>query len=416
MKRGIEVVLASLLLCAPLTAQVLEEGWMTLTFLRIRQPDGTMREYRNVPVPYRMERIRATPWRSRATSFGEFTVQASNTIAYRNDNGNESYFYTPEMSSALDDITLDPVGFNREWRTMTFGYNADDLEFALVRWIVFDTFVPGRGAGRSAFDGVIADFGTIRWWPAGQFKLTVDLAGSGFTFAVPDGECYVAQQYREPDPSGEGPFIRTINPIFSGRGVTIGSSADAFFFDSDENGIYDETEIDWFDGPPNEANFLWVVTVGGSIEIALPTQFEIPFGAQAGGNLQSLWSSDDNRLAIQARRSPAVADPAMQLLINGGISPGRVSGLKFILESQATYAIPVKIEWYNFAQGRWDTKWQGTATQTDSVVEVAEPNRAAEYVSSSNTLRVRVSWFDNGITDISWGCAIDQAVWHVIRP
>lgn len=416
MKSGIAILFASMFLVAPLGAQVVEEGWMTLTFLRIRQPDGTMKEYRNVPVPYRMERIHATPYRSASTSFGEFTVQASNTIAYKNDNGANTYFYTPDMSSALDDITLDPLGNGLQWRTMTFGYNADDLEYALVRWIVFDTFVPGRGAGRSAFDGVIADFGTIRWWPAGQYKLTVDLARSGYTFAVADGECYVAQQYREPDPSGEGAFMRTINPIFSGRGPTTGTSADAFFFDSDENGIYDETEIDWFDGPPNEANFLWIVEVGGNVEVALPVSMQIPFGAQTRGNLQSLWNSDDDHVFIQARRSPAVADPTMQVILQAGISPGEVSGLKFILESQATYEIPMTIEWFNFTHNRWDVVWQGRATRTDSVVQYAEPNRAREYVSSSNQLRVRVSWFDDGVTDLSWGCAIDQAVWHVIRP
>ncbi|MER3467019.1 MAG: hypothetical protein C4340_08125, partial [Armatimonadota bacterium] len=128
MKPGIGVFIASLFLVAPLGAQVVEEGWMTLTFMRIRQADGTMKEYRNVPVPYRMERIHATPYRSGSTSFGELTVHASNTIAYKNDNGANTYFYTPDMSSALDDITLDPLGNGMEWRTMTFGYNADDLE------------------------------------------------------------------------------------------------------------------------------------------------------------------------------------------------------------------------------------------------------------------------------------------------
>ncbi len=414
--RKLIAILALFLVLPPLAGQVVEEGYLTLNFLRLRQPDGTMKEFRNVKVPYRMERIHATPYRSGSTSFGEFDVQAQNTLVYKNDNGANTYFYTPDMSSALDDITLDPSGNDLEWRTMTFGYHAEDLEFALVRWIVFDTFVPGRGAGRSAFDGVIADFGTIRFWPAGDFKLTVDLAGSGYTFAVTDGECYVAQQYREPDPSGEGPFMRTINPIFSGRGPTIGTSADAFFFDSDENGIYDETEIDWFDGPPNEANFLWAVEVGGTIETVLPVSMQVPFGAITSGNLQSIWFSDDSHLFIQARRSPAVADPSMQLVVQGGLSPGEVSGLKFIFESQAVYQVPMVIEWWNYAQNRWDTVWSGRAPRTDEVIVYADPNNAANYVSSSNQVKARISWFDDGITDLSWGCATDQAVWQVVRP
>ena len=60
---------------------------------------------------------------------------------------------------------------------------------------------------------MMADFGGFVTLPVGTWDVTVNIAIVGCV--IPDGEFYMAQQFREPDPTGEGAFDTAYSTVFT---------------------------------------------------------------------------------------------------------------------------------------------------------------------------------------------------------
>ncbi|HZH97983.1 MAG TPA: hypothetical protein VEX38_03355, partial [Fimbriimonadaceae bacterium] len=146
-----------------------------------------------------------------------------------NANAGSGYGYSEDNPSSLDDITMSG-GAGAAWKHLTFGMAVEYTgQPFIIRWIGYNNYTTGRGAGVSAFDGVINDFG-VRW-PAEsaprQVIVTIDVSVAGMV--APSNKLYLAQQFRFNQANGEGPFIPVWTVFNASAPATVGSSEDFFF-------------------------------------------------------------------------------------------------------------------------------------------------------------------------------------------
>jgi hypothetical protein len=353
-----------------------------------------------------------------------------NVDIYRNINGSGSYFVSNEdfpIPSCLDDVRILPSGVNSSWKTLTIGLETKTAQRFLVRWKVYWTYTSGFGAGISAFypdpPAPNRDFGGYIELPEGTYLLTFNIAGVGCN--TPQAQMYFVQQFRWPQfpERGEGPFASyVVQSVFSGFGPSIGSSENLFYYDWDPiDGIYDETEFDNFGTEPGEeANLALGIAASGSQETVLPTSFTAIWGVVTGGNLASLWSSDDNRLVIREAPPVALGGPSVRLLVEGGVSSSNIAGFEFVLESRVPVvgnAVTQTIELFNYVTNQWVLFDSRFATTTDSVIQLVVPNNPTHYISSQNRMRSRISFYDPGsLITFGWTGQVDQAIWRINYP
>lgn len=368
-------------------------------------------------VPFVAERIKAVrgplPF-----AFGAGGAHGADVTIFRNDNGDATYFYTPEMPSSLDDVGLGAGGQNAPWKLLTNGVNVDAPQTFLIRWQVFDTFVQGRGPDRSAFDGVFGDFGGIvrQITAPGAYKVTYDIGVIGLR--VPDGGCYLATQYRQPQTNGEGAFLPAFSAVFSGGGVSYGTSEDLFFWDGQPDGIYDETEPDNYGGPPNDANHLLAITTAGTSQTIFPQLVRAEFGRLVSGDVGDLWFADDAYVQIQQILPFSVSNPDAAMLVETTAPPGTPTSLIFTWEGSVNQPnLNQTIKLFNFATNQYVTFDSRTATTSDSRVEAIVTSNPAQYVSSTRRMRALISWKP---TDrqlfVPFTAKGDLTTWTIVTP
>ncbi|MBA3727086.1 MAG: hypothetical protein H0W86_11740 [Armatimonadetes bacterium] len=417
MKRVLFFILLLLAAFAPAVSQRNESwGTMKATFGSVRLPDGTYQNVTGREVPFHAVRIGDAP------GMNEIPIPGNDLVtAYHNDNGDSSHFASGgPMPSSLDDIVMTSAGQGAPWRLLTVFWNIEATQQFLVRWQVFDTHVPGLPSGESSFSGVIADFGGFFSRPEpGFWMITFDIGGQ-INVTVPDGGCFFAQQFREPDPSGEGAFIPFVQPGFGGGGVAVGSSDDVFWFDANpEDGIYHDDEQDNFGGPPNEANFLLKIEVGGTQTVLTPVSFSFFRGSLIGGDLGSLWYSDDDRLRGRPGVVFSTAEFPMQLIAETIAPSNNILTLKFTLEARTSVAnMTQRIELFNFVSNSWVQVDSRPSSTSDSTVEVIVTQNIDQYVNSQNRrMRAKISFKPTSTVFVyPWIASLDRTVWTVTTP
>jgi hypothetical protein len=394
-------------------------GVMTLTHGFVTRPDGTRVSVVGAQIPFVAERVAASPFRPLA--LGANGSAPSNVTIYSNDNGEQTYFYTPEMPSSLDDAKLSPVGNGAPWRFLTNGVHTSAPQTFLIRWQVFNRFVQGRGAGRSAFDVVLGDFGGVvrAITEPGAFKVTYDISVIGLR--VPDGQAYLGTQYREPQLNGQGAFLPAFSSVFSGGGVRQGTSEDIFFwdFDPEPNGLYEETEADNYGGPPNEANHLLTITTTGTQNTVLPQTMTVPFGRLVSGDAGSLWFVDNDIVTIQQVLPFSANTPDAAMQIEAPAPPGSPLALSLILVSSVSQPnIRQTIELFNFVQQRWVVVDERIASTTMQRVEGIVTSNPSEYVQGSpRRVRARVLWKPTAAQlSVPFFARADLANWSIVVP
>jgi hypothetical protein len=377
-------------------------------------PDGTYQSVAGRQIPYHAIRLGDAPGK------GEIPITGNDLImAYHNDNGDQSHFASgTQTPSTLDDITMASSGQNAPWRHLTVFWKIDQTSQFLARWQVWDTHVDGQPQFESSWEDLIADFGGFfsRGVP-GFYMITFDIGGQ-INVTVPDGDCGFAQQFRLPDPSGEGDFIDWVEPGFGGGGPDTGSSEDIFWLD-DGDGIYNDFEEDNFGGPPHEANYLLGIEVGGTQSVLTPVSFSFYRGSLISGDLGSLWFSDNDALKARPGFAFFAGEFPLQTIIETIAPTNNILTLKFALEASVSAAnIVQKIELYNFSTNRWVVFDTEPATQTDSVVNVIVTQNPAQYVNAANhRLRAKVSYRPvAGVLAFPWSAGMDQTVWTVTTP
>lgn len=422
--------LAALGLASAGLAQV-HHGTAEVVFGRYLGVDGKVHHVGGFTIPFTFEKIDArrvgTPRKNRGA--GDLESPADTTI-YMNDRGT-NYFYTPEMASALDDVSIIPAGNNQKWRLLTLGVNTErTLGRVMLRLRTWRDFVSGLGAGVSAFYTELWDYGigieTSQFPTPGAYKFTLPLyTNSLIDMRVPNQQCFFAQQWREYNIFGEGAFLENeMSPIFSGDGgPTIGVSDDLFWYDWDPspNGIYDETEQDYFGGAPNEANFLLTATIGqsGTLETLRPTSYTWFRGTHVAGNVGSLHFSDDNRLQGNRGVVANAQEAPIQLVMESFSSTANITAMSLKVESLVTSTgLQQELQLYNFTTGQYVSIDTRAATLTEQTVNVSVPSNPEQYVEpGSNTVRAKILYRKVGPTSAgNWGCRVDLGNWEVIRP
>lgn len=384
-------------------------GEMTLSFGYVTTPDGKKLSVAGVRVPYRAELCRlSTTAKPQPSPVSYSPHSGDNGIAatkiYENDSPDT--FATPgEMPSALDDLILVGATSTTKWTRITIGITVDSQMPFLVRWRIWDNFTPGLGAGIQAFFNEKADFGGILpgWPPTGPneyWRLTISLTAdprypTGFPVPVPDNECFFATQFRSTQPDGQGPFNYAIAPVFCGGGAAIGSSEDLFWYDYEDggaDGIYAETEQDYYGGAPWEANVLAIIeaNAGGSTSQVNVGNIIVEHGTYVSGSALDLQDSDDFYYEL----GPARTAQRVAVIFEALAPTGTIRSVSFNCEN----AMPnpwhnvQTIEMFNYSFNRWDTMEVRGVTKTDFSFAISTGANFAQYVASNRRMRTRVTF------------------------
>ncbi|MCB8933425.1 MAG: hypothetical protein M9921_00615 [Fimbriimonadaceae bacterium] len=393
-------------------------GVMELTFGMVRRADGTYQSAQGMKVPFHAVRVKASTKPGQVNPHGGPYASA---IGYKNDIDG-TYFYTgPEfpMPSALDDAVMVSSSNGQPWTNMTVGYHVESTQQVILRWIVHDSFVSGRGAGVSAFSGVLADFGGFYAFPStGDWKITFDISIAGVI--VPDGSFYFASQIRAPVASGEGAFMPQFWTMFSGGGVTSGSSEDLFYYDNDPqpDGIYDETEAENFGGPPGLANLLLVVETGGTISEAFPFNYTILAGQYVDGDFIDLWIVDGSSLKVRQSNASETIYP-ISVIIEGLSPVANITSLKFNLDAFVNQqGNELKVSLFDYSTNHWVEIARRAAPTTLVPLSWTIGSNPARFVNASTRrMRARFEWRPVAAeTTVPLFATIDRATWHVGRP
>ena len=414
-----------------------------LEFCKLRNPDGTVSNVSGVPINVTITPITADTYKARTATlrppapFAELTLGVSakpaflpaNETVYKNDLG--SNFVAEEGNSCLDDMTLTAGADNKAWKIVTFGVHLATTSRTgkfLVRWIGWETYTTGRGAGVSAFDDQLFDAGFYLergTFSSGSdtFQLTIDLTASPI-FIVPNQTCYFAQQYREPHvvgsppaEDGEGQFTSTWN-VFSNQGPQVGGSEDLFWFDDPQpDGVYDETEVDNFGTEnPGAGNFFFEIAVASTNTQDLnPISFQWLRGQAVSGTLGSLWFDDQSYLVGRKFFVLNAAEAPIQLVTETFSPTQAITSLRIDVDAKvSTSGLGMKIELYNFTTNQYVQVYNAAASTSDlrGIGFAANPSQFVQ--SGTNTIRAKTSFYQIGIVlNNGWTASVDQVQWKV---
>lgn len=147
-----------------------------------------------------------------------------------------------------------------------------------------------------------------------------------------------------------------------------------------------------------------------------PSAFSITRGVLLDGRLEDLFASDDRRVRIEARRPTEIAAASAEIEVTG-ISPvDHPHGLRAAVEVSTTDGPAlVRVELFDFANGRWVTVGEEQATREDSTLTFTVLESPERFVRPSDrTMLLRIGFHDRGITSAGWRAHVDVAGWQVI--
>ena len=428
-------------------------GEMTLTFGYATMPNGEKVPVEGITIPYKAERIytrKAGP-SSYAERFlarfgnrmpnrgggasggfdgGGFDIQsfAPATNVYSNDQGAASYVQlaTPEFPnpSSLDDVTLTAAGNGQAWTEFTIGFapvlGASGL--SIVRWRCWDSEDPtATDPDVPLFINELFDFGgffDVTPYAGGAAKVTFDLSGTPLAI-IPDGQGFLATQWREPDPSGEGPFRTDVQIVYSISGPSLGTSADLFYFDFPANGVYDFTELEQLQGVTG-SNILYTMAISdsGSTQTYRPDEFVFLRGSLVSGTRPSLYFDDNNNMVGKPGPVLVFGSSPCQLQIDAFVPSNAITGVRLdVRSSTSTSNIEQVVEFWDFVDGEWEEVGRGPMTPTETygqfLGKVATP--ATNYVHPTQLfMRARLSYKQTGpVLVMPWNIRVDQTEWTV---
>ncbi|MGI0148422.1 MAG: hypothetical protein ACREDF_02660, partial [Thermoplasmata archaeon] len=151
----------------------------------------------------------------------------------------------------LEDITLQPNDQPLEIRSIEFAYFVNSSVNLLIEVRFWDNFNPTATPVNSGLLHLESfDLGDIAH-PIGGFVL----GPSSLTSPVPLVDNDLAIQFDFLRSTNGNSVNQDVTILFSGTGVTVGSSPDRFYRDTNNNGRFDPLDSRNFGGAPNLANF-----------------------------------------------------------------------------------------------------------------------------------------------------------------
>jgi hypothetical protein len=240
----------------------------------------------------------------------------------------------------------------------------------------------------------------------------------------PDNTIYMAQQFREPQSNGEGPFDSSFKTVYTADvPVALGSSQDGFWYDSNDlNGIYssDEFEVlgDINGQPVPFSNVCREIVTSGSSAAFGPLAYTLTVGSAVSGNNLDLQESDDEYVIFKPAWNVARTDPNGQIVLEATSPSAALTGFRFNTETAASSAGgTMKIDLFNFTSNAYDPVDTRAIPGTDTNVEITVASNFARYVRSSDRrVRARVSYFAPVNVSRQYAFRMDRAGWIVTYP
>lgn len=409
--------IAALALSLSALAQDVRTGYVTIVCGYRVDSFGNKIPLKGIQCPVTVTKIQ--PWQIGGKAKGGGDNQSHIATVYQADAGSGYGFVDPNPSS-LDDLNLSG-GAGLPWQNFTFGFNVDLVHDFLVRWILFDTYTTGLGAGVSAFSNVRADWGVII--PAslipgvGTYKLGINIAAAGVV--ADNNACYLAQQFRGTQADGNGPFDNAISSVFNaGADVTIGSSANQFWYDNDPvpDGIYDETEIDNL-GDGNFANFLLTIQAAGHQDSITPFSYTYVRGSEVSGDLSTFLFVDQSYDIGKGGITLNSGEYPIEVQVEGLAASTSANSIRFTVNCAAFQGGGnQRIELFNFATNKYEIFDQRAASNTDTSYDVFVTSNASNYISSTRHVRAMVAFNLLGFNSGGARSRIDFTGWTITRP
>jgi len=429
---------------------------MTVAFGWVKDANGVKHSLKGLKLPYTAERITARKLSSRpipgipskqvippvkrlslvgeASPTGTANVLYAYNIGsllsalptcysqtvYLADTNNDDYGVNGlDDPSSLDDLTLQN-GSGLPWQNLTFGLDMSSFVSSFyVEWRCWTSYATGRGHNVQAFDNEFAFFGgPLSQNPGvGTWKITVGVASAGVV--APTDNIYVAQQFRVPNPLGEGAFITDLKNVYnSAAPPTIGSSENYFWYDWDDlNGIYAEDEIDTFD-EGTYANLLFGLTTSGTVDNLNPFAYTITTGSYVSGELIDTWFSDNTRLVGTAAWNTQRGVDPYQIVFDGLAQSTSVTSLRISVEGSGSMAGgTMRVYLFNMLTNAYDLVDTQPVSSTDALSEVTITSNPAKYVNSTTRrMKAKISVSPPPTGSKSWNYRIDKLGWTIIRP
>ncbi|MBS1719792.1 MAG: hypothetical protein JST35_05025 [Armatimonadetes bacterium] len=467
LRTALLAVTAGLALIAPQIAAAapdtfIPDGYVTVAFGKVKNPDGTWRDISGLRLPYRITPIFAkkimterqriaqaltspfekilnatryrgdNPFRAlapgaRGTTSGGGTANAptADQVVYSADAGS-GYGYVEDDPSSLDDINISTAGVNKPLNKLTFGfqYNLPTFGNFLIRWRMYRNYNPIAAAVGDFYDE-FADFGVI-WNQSvpvnAASKVEISIAQAGVT--PTQTSFYMAQQFRDASNlQGEGAFWLGVENVYNAAGEpSVGSSLDQFWYDWDpRDGNYKENEIDVFEA--NKADHLCVLKVSstGTTANAFPTGFATYIGPTLSGTLTSILFPNDNNVFTGG---PFFAGPRNSPLIgfqyDGIVGNTNITSISARTATIATAGpLTMRTSFFHFATNTWVQVDARPATTTMQTVDMTYGGvlPLAGFIGPGNAVRMRIDFFDVlGVLPRSWNCGVDLAQMTVTNP
>jgi hypothetical protein len=146
--------------------------------------------------------------------------------------------------------------------------------------------------------------------------------------------------------------------------------------------------------------------------------FTVTAGSQAGGDLNSLRLSDDNRLLVREGPPISALSPSAGLIVETTAPTGNLLTASLTWEGRCGAAPSVLvdqvIEMYNYQTNIWevvDTRNPTLGDSTITVTPAGDPKRFVQAVTKR--MRMRIQWFDRGAATLGWTCDSDLVRWSI---
>jgi hypothetical protein len=288
----------------------------------------------------------------------------SNNYVYFADAG-AGYGYIESNPSSLDDVVLTSGAIGKPWTQFRFGFNYVPTTFSqfVMRWRIWQNNVDNP-APQNDFSGEIADFGVI--WnqsvPSGAHIFEINVIAAAIS--TTDTSLYIAHQYRNRSNNplgedGEGSFkTGEVDALFNAAAPpSVGFSEDQFWYDFDPvpDGIYENTEIDIFEGARADLLGGIQVSQSGTVQEITALNAFMGNGRFVSGNLLSILNAGDNNLFRMNEAYNVARDTSVGEVIVDFFNPvTNVNGIRIAGTGGTTINNTIRrIHLYNFNTNTW---------------------------------------------------------------
>ena len=153
----------------------------------------------------------------------------------------------------------------------------------------------------------------------------------------------------------------------------------------------------------------------GQIQIVRPHTFIVTFGELIGGELRSLFNSDDDYVIVRERPSISVLAPSIEVVVIATSPIESPKTFGFVLEASCSgFPTLQRLSLYNYESDSWELVDERNPTSWDSIVEFAAGENPSRFVKpGTKEMKARIGYIDSGVVSLGWVSKLDWTVWGI---